>query len=65
MGAIFLAIAVMAGAALTWRLAGPAAAVPVAFFGLWGALVLWTLERAPADEPPPVQEREPEIEIRI
>jgi hypothetical protein len=65
MGALFLAIAVAAGAALCWWLAGPVAAVPLAFFGLWGTLVLWAVGRVPAGDLAPAQEREAEIKVPI
>ena len=48
MAPAFLAIAMVAGAALVGGLAGPVDAVPVAFFGLWGALMIWILDRVPA-----------------
>lgn len=50
MGAAFLAIAIAAGVAVIGRLAGPADAVPVAFFGMWAALLIWILDRVPAGD---------------
>jgi hypothetical protein len=50
MGAAFLVIAIAAGAAVVGRLAGPVDAVPVAFFGLWGTLLVWILNRLPAGD---------------
>ena len=77
MGAAFLAIAIAAGAAVIGRLAGPADAVPVAFFGLWAAVLIWILDRVPAEEtgeageaegagkPVPAPAPEPEVRLPI
>jgi hypothetical protein len=81
MAAVFLAIVILAGAAVVGRLGGPVDAVPVAFFGLWAALLVWVLGRVAAGEakdaddvgdvgdpvpvPAPALEREPETPLPI
>ena len=65
MRTVLLGIVTVATALIGW-LDGPADAAFFAFFGLWGVLLVWNADRAPAhDADHAAADQEPEPDLRV